>query len=864
MVNAQWTISRKEVVAVVVGTLLFLVLQGWLVGFMPAQVFMALLFLTLYFAHPSSRRLAVALLPFVVFEISYDWMRLYPNYQVNPIDTKGIYNAELQLFGISANGVTMIPGQYFNLHHTTLADFLAGLSYLCWVPGPMAFGLWLYFKGERCWYLRFALCFLLINFIGFAGYYIHPAAPPWYVLEYGFEPVLNTPGNVAGLARFDELVGLPVFHSIYVNNSNVFAAVPSLHAAYMLVATAYSAMSRQRWPLTALCALITIGIWCTAVYSCHHYTIDVLLGIATAIAGILIFELGLMRWKPFRRFIDSYCAYCSNSVPGGNSAGNSAGNSTSTSASTSAGSQHRHGVCRFCQHDHATPPHTLLILLLLLPSPTPCPAQTTIKAETQLSLSDGEHTPLWLNANKYGLSSLSTTNGYLRASAQKPVKADSASRWSWGFTADVAVAAGYTSTVVLQQAFAEVRWLKGLLTVGSKEQPMELKNQQLSTGSQTFGINARPMPMVRLSLPNYWDVPLTRHWLGVKGHIAYGMQTDGRWQQHFTNKSHRYTRHTKLHTKAGYLRFGREGSWFTAEAGMEMACQYGGTAYIDSPDGLVKIDNEDGIQGAWRALIPGGSEVGEGIYKNKGGNHVGSYLLRLNLNQKHWKLSAYADHYFDDHSQMFFLDYDGYGQGERYNEWEHSRWLLYGLHDIMLGLELQLKRTPYISNIVVEYLYTKYQSGPIFHDRTLQLSDHIGGRDNYYNHHIATGWQHWGQVIGNPLYRSPLYNHDGTIRVTNNRFWAWHAAVSGQPTPRLAYRLLCTWQRGWGTYDAPLPNPQHNVSLLAEAQYRLSTSARRHSPQWTLRAAWAMDRGGLIGNNMGLQLTAACAVGVGE
>lgn len=63
-------------------------------------------------------------------------------------------------------------------------------------------------------------------------------------MNYGFEPVLNTPGNVAGLGRFDELLGCSVFHSIYGRNANVFAAVPSLHAAYMVVAVAYAIMGR--------------------------------------------------------------------------------------------------------------------------------------------------------------------------------------------------------------------------------------------------------------------------------------------------------------------------------------------------------------------------------------------------------------------------------------------------------------------------------------------------------------------------------------------------------------------------------------------------------------------------------------------
>ena len=67
------------------------------------------LFLVLFFAGKTTRKLAVALLPFVVFAVSYDWMRVYPNYQVNPIDVQGLYEAEKSLFGISVNVDTLIP-----------------------------------------------------------------------------------------------------------------------------------------------------------------------------------------------------------------------------------------------------------------------------------------------------------------------------------------------------------------------------------------------------------------------------------------------------------------------------------------------------------------------------------------------------------------------------------------------------------------------------------------------------------------------------------------------------------------------------------------------------------------------------------
>jgi uncharacterized protein involved in high-affinity Fe2+ transport len=146
-------------------------------------------------------------------------------------------------------------------------------------------------------------------------------------------------------------------------------------------------------------------------------------------------------------------------------------------------------------------------------------ANVHYNVETQASFSNGK-TPLWLNANKYGLSSLKTANGYVRGAIERPLSADDGRKWGVGYGADIAVAAGFTSTLVVQQAYVEGRWLKGVLTVGAKEYPMELKNQALSSGSQTLGINARPVPQVRLALPEYWTIPGTRNWLALKGHIA--------------------------------------------------------------------------------------------------------------------------------------------------------------------------------------------------------------------------------------------------------------------------------------------------------------------------------------------------------
>lgn len=95
-------------------------------------------------------------------------MRVFPNYEVNPIDVAGIYNLEKSWFGINDNGNLLIPCEYFTLHNWKFADFMAGIFYLCWVPVPIAFGIYLYLKKERSLYLRFAMVFLFVNLIGFA------------------------------------------------------------------------------------------------------------------------------------------------------------------------------------------------------------------------------------------------------------------------------------------------------------------------------------------------------------------------------------------------------------------------------------------------------------------------------------------------------------------------------------------------------------------------------------------------------------------------------------------------------------------------------------------------------------------------
>lgn len=102
----------------------------------------------LLIAWQKTRKFALYFLPWLIFAVTYDSMRFYPNYMVGGIDVRGLYEAEKSLFGIAAQTPTefqaiadhsqmMIPGEYFSVHHAALPDLMAGFFYLCWVPVPV-------------------------------------------------------------------------------------------------------------------------------------------------------------------------------------------------------------------------------------------------------------------------------------------------------------------------------------------------------------------------------------------------------------------------------------------------------------------------------------------------------------------------------------------------------------------------------------------------------------------------------------------------------------------------------------------------------------------------------------------------------
>ena len=99
----------------------------------------------------------------------------------------------------------------------------------------------------------------------------------------------------------------------------MFGAFPSLHAAKISMVCLYSVLIFEKdkrpslfvWAVLSL--VIALGTWFAAVYTQHHYIVDVLAGILCVGAGYLVFAYGVRRTRLFRwmndRLSNEWCFF---------------------------------------------------------------------------------------------------------------------------------------------------------------------------------------------------------------------------------------------------------------------------------------------------------------------------------------------------------------------------------------------------------------------------------------------------------------------------------------------------------------------------------------------------------------------------
>lgn len=446
-----------------------------------------------------------------------------------------------------------------------------------------------------------------------------------------------------------------------------------------------------------------------------------------------------------------------------------------------------------------------------------------VKTETTGTFTAGDNAPFWITSNTYGVGWYHKNNQYVRTGLFAAKNLSDKVSLSAG--ADFFVANQLESEVAVQQLYMDLNYGKFCLSMGQKERLTPFRNNALSTGGMTLSNNARPVPQVEFSFPDFVAIPYSNQALSFRGGVSYGWYIDNSFRKKTQNGE--YLRGGQYHRKYLFVKIGKPASSAHLIAGIEGGTQWGGDRYSK---GERKYSNPSSLRNMLRVTFnrSGGGGAHWSDQDNKLGDSYGSYHLVYNQSLKNGSgLRLYYEHYFEDRSGMEFANFP----------------------DGTYGVEYNFNRKKLVSTLLFEHVYTKNQSGPPKFDENGLWVDSRGG-DNYYNNSIYVSNQHHGFLIGNPLLGSPYYNKGRNLNIHNNRIVAFHLGAAGWLSNWLQYKFLCTHSRGYGTYGNKYPHPKNDVMVAAEFLYE--------NPKlkgWIVSGTIGFDHStNYVGDNLGVQL----------
>lgn len=437
------------------------------------------------------------------------------------------------------------------------------------------------------------------------------------------------------------------------------------------------------------------------------------------------------------------------------------------------------------------------------------------------SAATGRQTPFWMASNRYGVVPLDANNGYLRGAVFH--RQSFGRGFYWGAGLDGVAAVPRHRNVYIQQLYGELGYKCLLLRVGSKERAgLSDLARGLSTGDVIQSWNARPIPEVNLSIPEFTVIPGLKGWVQFKGDFAVGRSFDKDYLEDFAAANQTYINNVLWHHKSIFLRLKdtRGGFPLSATVGLEHVAQWGGTS-TDPALGKQPQSLKDFIRVI--AGRSGGSDASLSDQINVLGNHQVAYHFELAYTAENWMLRGYHQHLAADKSGLVF---DNGSDG-------------------LWGLQLDLPHFSWVNRVLFEHFTTMNQSGP-FHYIDF---DHIahpgrgGGGDNYYNNgEYRTGHSYFNRGIGSPLVPSPEYNRDGSLGFRSSRVKDWHFGIEGRLSAQVAYRALLTFMDSRGTPYAPFLKKKTGASGLLDITY---THPKLEG--WTFVGSVAADKGDVLG-----------------
>jgi hypothetical protein len=268
---------------------------AWTVGWLVAgkvrgeHLAFALLVPLLAYTNAKTKRLLIGLLPLAILALVYDGMRWIRNVGVTPdrVHLCDLRALDMRIASATVGGEPGTVHDWVQAHVSPTLDLVFAIPYGTFLYVVIGFAVFLYVKDYPRM-LTFGWAFLIVNLAGFVTYHLYPAAPPWYFHAHGCAVDLSARASEgANLARVDRLLGVHYFQDFYGRSSDVFGAVPSLHVSYPLLIVLFG-WPVLRWPGRGFACAFLASMCTAAVYLDHHWILDVLIGLAYAVAGFVV------------------------------------------------------------------------------------------------------------------------------------------------------------------------------------------------------------------------------------------------------------------------------------------------------------------------------------------------------------------------------------------------------------------------------------------------------------------------------------------------------------------------------------------------------------------------------------------------
>jgi hypothetical protein len=238
----------------------------------------ALALLVIAVALGRGRQFIFDFFPFLLLFFAYEVMRGFASKTgFAPHDLSG---PELALFG-GHLPTLVVQSAFYRQDRIGWLDVATMSVYFMHFVLPVATG-FVFWLRSRELYWRFATALLVLSFLAFVTFLFFPSTPPWLQFPHEVLKVKDQTIAKLGLAYFVS----PVYNSLDPNN---YAAFPSLHAAYPVLAVVYAWRPFRR--LALLLVAWTAAVWFSIVYTGDHYVVDALDGVLYVAAAVLLVEL---------------------------------------------------------------------------------------------------------------------------------------------------------------------------------------------------------------------------------------------------------------------------------------------------------------------------------------------------------------------------------------------------------------------------------------------------------------------------------------------------------------------------------------------------------------------------------------------